>query len=462
MGLSHATSLGCYFRILTTVQSMRVICVIALAFFVVGCEIELAAAPFDCPAELAVGETATIRFGGFPVAASAGTSSSMTQTDFPGTEEGVIVFVVGDEDLTSTTFGTDHSISADGREFTIRGVSEGSVQLMGVINFPRSILDATCNVMVVAAAPTDDGDCEPNCPESTCGDDSVDAGEQCDDGNTESGDGCRADCTNETCGDGIVDDGEECDDSNNVDGDGCASDCAEEQAASADTNSLSLHWPIDTGVFPPMLALSPNEAQFAGVAYIEGPFEVRWTVKDTSVDPRSECDPCDQPTITPGNEPSLDYPDGALIVLSQDGGLLVGTWGLRTQIFNTDTGLDWAGFEDFNLVVDPGAFQVIAGANWSDITLSLFGDMPGASRTEAVGSCAVGEAVWSLEVLGGAVVDTRCVDIAALDPLTYSDWSITGLGEGDYTASIRYVDATPSKLGPMLWERSFKVQQPSE
>lgn len=72
--------------------------------------------------------------------------------------------------------------------------------------------------------------------------------EQCDDGNTRSGDGCSSTCRIERdrattpivrrpkdqreppnvpsyCGDGILDDGEECEDSNSRDGDGCSSDC---------------------------------------------------------------------------------------------------------------------------------------------------------------------------------------------------------------------------------------------
>lgn len=46
-----------------------------------------------------------------------------------------------------------------------------------------------------------------------------------------SGDGCSATCTKETspsCGDGTVDSGEECDDRNNADGDGCDASCIKE------------------------------------------------------------------------------------------------------------------------------------------------------------------------------------------------------------------------------------------
>jgi len=59
----------------------------------------------------------------------------------------------------------------------------------------------------------------------SCGDGVVDANEQCDDGNLESGDACDANCTLPGCGNGIVDAGEECDDGNRSDGDGCQADC---------------------------------------------------------------------------------------------------------------------------------------------------------------------------------------------------------------------------------------------
>jgi cysteine-rich repeat protein len=59
-----------------------------------------------------------------------------------------------------------------------------------------------------------------------CGDGGLDAGEQCDDGNTSGGDGCRPDCTVEACGDGTVDPQEDCDDGNLTGGDDCPADCA--------------------------------------------------------------------------------------------------------------------------------------------------------------------------------------------------------------------------------------------
>jgi cysteine-rich repeat protein len=67
---------------------------------------------------------------------------------------------------------------------------------------------------------------------TVCGDGRVAGSEQCDDGNTSSGDGCSSTCTNEAtseavCGNGVRDIEEACDDGdkNGVDGDKCASDC---------------------------------------------------------------------------------------------------------------------------------------------------------------------------------------------------------------------------------------------
>eukprot|EP00658_Telonema_sp_P-2_P043148 TRINITY_DN3109_c0_g1_i2.p1 TRINITY_DN3109_c0_g1~~TRINITY_DN3109_c0_g1_i2.p1 ORF type:complete len:399 (-),score=66.20 TRINITY_DN3109_c0_g1_i2:1570-2766(-) len=79
------------------------------------------------------------------------------------------------------------------------------------------------------------GGCEP-----MCGDKLVVGDEECDDGNSQPGDGCGPDCKIEQgwavghqgkcchlieCGDGIPDSGEECDDGNQQSGDGCTHQC---------------------------------------------------------------------------------------------------------------------------------------------------------------------------------------------------------------------------------------------
>lgn len=56
-----------------------------------------------------------------------------------------------------------------------------------------------------------------------CGNGLVDAGESCDDGNTENGDGCSANC--DLCGNGLTEAEEECDDGNMAEDDFCTPEC---------------------------------------------------------------------------------------------------------------------------------------------------------------------------------------------------------------------------------------------
>jgi len=66
------------------------------------------------------------------------------------------------------------------------------------------------------------------CP---CGDNVVDATEECDDGNLVDGDGCDGNCTITACGNGIVTAGEECDDGNLTSNDGCSATCQLDECA---------------------------------------------------------------------------------------------------------------------------------------------------------------------------------------------------------------------------------------
>jgi cysteine-rich repeat protein len=74
----------------------------------------------------------------------------------------------------------------------------------------------------------DDTDgCVAGCVAATCGDGFVQAGvEDCDDGNTEDGDACSSTCkAGAGCGNGVVEAGEECDDGNQSNADACLNDC---------------------------------------------------------------------------------------------------------------------------------------------------------------------------------------------------------------------------------------------
>ena len=56
-----------------------------------------------------------------------------------------------------------------------------------------------------------------------CGDGIIDHGEECDDGNTVSGDGCSfPSCQLPVCGNSLLEFGEQCEDGNNATGDGCS------------------------------------------------------------------------------------------------------------------------------------------------------------------------------------------------------------------------------------------------
>lgn len=87
-----------------------------------------------------------------------------------------------------------------------------------------------------------DGDSEPPDPVSVCGNEELEPGELCEDGNTEDGDGCSADCLAQDpdfdcsepgepcrntviCGNGVIEGDEACDDANEANDDGCSAAC---------------------------------------------------------------------------------------------------------------------------------------------------------------------------------------------------------------------------------------------
>ncbi len=107
--------------------------------------------------------------------------------------------------------------------------------LAGVALF-SSIVLAACGDANSPAAP------------GTCGNGTVDTGEECDDGNTTSGDGCSSACAKEAvsalCGNGTIDPGEQCDDGNGKSGDGCSAACTNE---GTDTNPSCGNGKLEAG-----------------------------------------------------------------------------------------------------------------------------------------------------------------------------------------------------------------------
>jgi cysteine-rich repeat protein len=86
-------------------------------------------------------------------------------------------------------------------------------------------------LLVACGGDDDNNNNNNNPPGNRCGDGVVRGMEQCDDGNTVSGDGCSATCLNEivaVCGDNMVEGNEECDDGNTTNGDGCSAVCTTE------------------------------------------------------------------------------------------------------------------------------------------------------------------------------------------------------------------------------------------
>jgi len=85
----------------------------------------------------------------------------------------------------------------------------------------------------------------PGCtnPTPVCGNNALESGEQCDDGGTINGDGCSATCQTEppggsVCGNNILESLEQCDDGNTIGGDGCSSVCSIEGAGPACGNNV--------------------------------------------------------------------------------------------------------------------------------------------------------------------------------------------------------------------------------
>ncbi|GEM_PF-6461705 len=104
-----------------------------------------------------------------------------------------------------------------------------------VINENNAVEDRTCNGVVATPGST--------ATVAVCGNNKVENGEQCDDGNTKDGDGCSATCIVEVkavpvCGNSKVETGEQCDDGNMINGDGCSATCSQEVANPVCGNSV--------------------------------------------------------------------------------------------------------------------------------------------------------------------------------------------------------------------------------
>lgn len=111
---------------------------------------------------------------------------------------------------------------------TVNGVTVPRLDRGGVVNWAYDLSrDAVVffDPTLVPSGATIEVTYDAFCLSATCGDSTIDAGEQCDDGNMGNNDTC-INCTNAVCGDGFTLTGvEECDDGNLVETDQCTSAC---------------------------------------------------------------------------------------------------------------------------------------------------------------------------------------------------------------------------------------------
>ncbi len=180
------------------------------------------------------------------------------------------------------------------------GILEGSEECDDGNTTSGDGCSSTCKLETDWACPTPGSPCVSTV---VCGDNRISGNEQCDDGNTLSGDGCSSTCQLEpgwacpvvgspcgaaACGDGIVAGTEQCDDGNTVSGDGCDSTCALEPGYACGPDQ-----------WHPTAATTQCYATVCGDGQLEGTEQC----DDGNTVPFDGC----SPTCT--NEPKCGYPN---------------------------------------------------------------------------------------------------------------------------------------------------------
>jgi cysteine-rich repeat protein len=137
-------------------------------------------------------------------------------------------------------------------------------------------------------------------PLPVCGDGVLDAGEECDDGNTVDADDCQASCSLPRCGDLIVDAGigEECDDGNVIEADGCSNFCQfQSQVVAEDVRGLN----VNDAIF----AFFDDEGPFRNDGDGDGEPDRSFTVLTVAVSTDESF--CDDFTAAGGAEDLTDF-----------------------------------------------------------------------------------------------------------------------------------------------------------
>lgn len=129
--------------------------------------------------------------------------------------------------INTTAIGGENRFDTGGSLTLAGNVTAGS--LNRIYHRTGAAVTVTGNVNPAAEIAVDDNlvPCG-GLPTPGCGNDTIDTGEDCDEGNANScdGDGCSSMCKFEACGNGVTECDEACDDGNQLDGDGCRGDCS--------------------------------------------------------------------------------------------------------------------------------------------------------------------------------------------------------------------------------------------
>jgi len=137
------------------------------------------------------------------------------------------------------------------------------------------------SIFFIHSANADSGAIQTSVTVTVCGNNVVETGEQCDDGNIVSGDGCSSSCQTEgaVCGNGTVESGEQCDDGNTNSGDGCSATCQTEGEGGGGGGGGGAPPPISTSVI-----LKGKAYPFSTITILKDGSIVVTTIADSQAD----------------------------------------------------------------------------------------------------------------------------------------------------------------------------------